>query len=234
MDGLIQAIIDFIQFIAGLFGFGIDDPHVKVVACGVGLIIGALISTLLIWAYVRKARHSHYSELDRIYFDLLKMRVEHPEVVGPPRVRHGALGETQEDIVEKQTHYSYMIWTLLETIYDRAQESKMLQLTWQPIIRTEGEEHIAYIANKENRGAFQIGFLRFIRGGGFRDYCDAREELERNVQFEDLAARHLSDIPPPRRTFADWLWRRRWWIAITLAALGAVAVSAVYGMARAA
>lgn len=220
MDGIVETISNLIIAIAEFFG--VQDPSYRsAIGCGVGLLSGLLMATVLSWAYFHRARHSHYAELDRIYFDLLKLRVEHPDVVA-------ADGGAS---TEKQRRYSYMIWTLLETIFDRARESELLQLTWQPIIRTEGRAHIAYLADNKNRDAFQIGFLQFIRSGGFRDYCNVKDELKLNAEFERFAAIHLADVPPLRRSFSTHVWNARWRLAAA-AALLVVILSAVGAMIR--
>lgn len=55
---------------------------------------------------------SNYTELDRIYFDLLKTAVEKPHLIDPEAVRSG---EQQREY----NTYAFMVWNVCETIHDR-------------------------------------------------------------------------------------------------------------------
>jgi hypothetical protein len=55
---------------------------------------------------------THYAELDRIYFDLMKLAVEHPHLRRP---------ETIADPTQRRQYdaYAYMVWNFIETVIDR-------------------------------------------------------------------------------------------------------------------
>jgi len=73
-------------------------------------------------------------ELDRVYFDLLRIGLEHPELVDFPTT-HDRSKARQYDA------YAFMIWNFVETVFDRCQgwgwSKRRLRDTWYPVIAAE-------------------------------------------------------------------------------------------------
>src|SRR5215468_8777712 len=75
-----------------------------------------IVATLFysVWSFRTTLRDAYYAELDREYFELLKIGLERPELVtfaaspDPAKAReYGA--------------YAFMVWNFVETIFDRCQ-----------------------------------------------------------------------------------------------------------------
>jgi hypothetical protein len=118
-----------------------------------------IVATLFysVWSFRTTLRDAYYSELDREYFELLKIGLERPDLVtfatspDPARAReYGA--------------YAFMVWNFVETIYDRCQGMfrQRLRDTWYPIIAAENDLHRAWFDVPENRRKFKPSFVRFI------------------------------------------------------------------------
>lgn len=61
----------------------------------------------------------HYAELDRLYFDLLQLAVQHPHLRNPDGI---------DDQAKRQQYdaYAYMVWNFIETVIDRVEMEKLL------------------------------------------------------------------------------------------------------------
>ena len=110
-----------------------------------GLAFAGVISTLLmqerqlrktIADFEESNRNLHYGELDKLYFDLLKLALDKPHLRSGTRFPEDDVRRREQDI------YAYMVWNFIETIHDRTssapgEERKQLQNTWE---RTELHE----------------------------------------------------------------------------------------------
>lgn len=89
-----------------------------------------------------------------------------------------------------------MMWTLLETIYDRSGVSKPLHRTWQPIIRTKGLPQLGCLVEPdigaELRIAFQTSSPQLIQNSVYRNCTSDARELPANAAF----AQHVRPVPP--------------------------------------
>ena len=121
-----------------------------------------IICTLLysVWSFTTTLRDAYYAELDRVYFELLKIGLERPELLSyptspasPDPAKAGQYGA-----------YAFMVWNFLETIFDRCQgrSKRRLRETWFPIIAAENDLHRAWFDLPENRRRFKQRFVRFI------------------------------------------------------------------------
>jgi hypothetical protein len=128
-----------------------------VIATGLGSI--GIILTLLYsgYSFARTLRESYYAELDRAYFELLKIGLERPYLRVPtPSTEPGRAAEYDA--------YAFMVWNFLETIVDRCDGpgNAVLRETWYPVVATEAELHGAWFDVKENRKKFKDRFCAFI------------------------------------------------------------------------
>jgi hypothetical protein len=110
-----------------------------------------------VWSFTTTLRDAYYAELDRVYFELLKIGLERPELLSypaaPDPAKAGQYGA-----------YAFMVWNFLETIFDRCQgrSKRRLRETWFPIIAAENALHRAWFELPENRRRFKQRFVRFI------------------------------------------------------------------------
>jgi hypothetical protein len=110
-----------------------------------------------VWSFTRTLRDAYYAELDRVYFELLKIGLERPDLLSfaaspdPAKAReYGA--------------YAFMVWNFIESIFDRCQgwSKRRLRETWYPIIDAENALHRGWFDVPENRHRFKQRFVRFI------------------------------------------------------------------------
>jgi hypothetical protein len=110
-----------------------------------------------VWSFKTTLRDAYYAELDRVYFDLLKIGLEQPDLLSfpasPDPAKAGAYGA-----------YAFMVWNFVETIFDRCQgwSKRRLRETWYPIIAAENALHREWFDLPENRRRFKQRFIRFI------------------------------------------------------------------------
>jgi hypothetical protein len=118
-----------------------------------------IVLTLFYSAYSFKAalREGYYAELDRLYFELLKLGLERPYLrsSAPP---------TDPTKASEYGVYAFMMWNFLETVVDRCDNSSSptLRETWYPIVATESALHRAWFDMPENRRKFKDRFCHFI------------------------------------------------------------------------
>jgi len=127
---------------------------VQALAALLGTLLGIPVLCYYFWSFRRSLEALHYGELDRLYFDLLKIAYENPEFITPKCL--------QKQQAAKYDIYAFMVWNFLETIYDRCQRDVNLQKTWYPIIETESQLHREWFSQAENRQKFKHEFWDFI------------------------------------------------------------------------
>jgi hypothetical protein len=81
---------------------------------------------------------TYYSELDRLYFDLIAMRMGKPHLSGD---------QTDiETVLQRQEYdqYAFLVWNFLETLHDRClpdpngkKKNQFLESTWKPVFEYE-------------------------------------------------------------------------------------------------
>jgi hypothetical protein len=121
--------------------------------------IGALIYSMT--TFRKSLETSHYTELDKMYFDLLKVALKKPHLVAIPAMRSDA-ERIEYDV------YAYMVWNFLETIYDRCSHDKKLCATWYPVIIAEDRLHRKWFDDPANRHKFKTAFYEFVQSGNFK------------------------------------------------------------------
>ncbi len=110
-----------------------------------------------VWSFTTTLRDAYYAELDRVYFELLKIGLERPDLLSfptsPDPAKAGQYGA-----------YAFMVWNFVETIFDRCQgwSKRRLRETWYPIIAAETALHREWFDAPENRCRFKQRFVRFI------------------------------------------------------------------------
>jgi len=108
-----------------------------------------------VWSFTRTLRDSYYAELDRIYFELLKIALERPYLAD-------FAARPDPNMQGEYNAYAFMVWNFLETVFDRCQglSKKRLRDTWYPIVGAENQLHRDWFDN--NRSKFKQSFCAFI------------------------------------------------------------------------
>jgi|SRR5437588_12130067 len=122
------------------------------VTAAIGIVL-TLFFTL--WSFAKSVRASYYAELDRMYFDLLKMAIERPYLL--------EAGAASDPVRQREYElYAFMIWNFLETVYDRCGKNKQLTETWYPVVAAENKQHRKWFDVEANRTRFKKPFVDFI------------------------------------------------------------------------
>ena len=125
------------------------------VLTGVGAIIAFSALRYSITTFTKTLQISNYTELDKMYFDLLQMAVNDPALIDPEALRDA--GEQR-----KYDTYAFMVWNTMESIYDRCHADGELCETWYPVIDTEEKRHRRWFDDSMNRSKFKDSFCRFV------------------------------------------------------------------------
>ena len=125
------------------------------VLTGVGAVIAFSALRYSITTFTKTLQISNYTELDKMYFDVLQMAVEDPTLIDPE-----ALRDANEQ--RKYNTYAFMVWNIMESIYDRCHGDGELCETWYPVIDTEEKRHRRWFDDPLNRPKFKEGFCRFV------------------------------------------------------------------------
>ena len=122
---------------------------------GIGIVLTLFYS---IWTFRTTLRDSYYAELDRVYFELLRIGLEHPDLVDVPA--------STDRKAREYDSYAFMVWNFVETVYDRCQgrgsSKRRLRETWYPVIAAENALHRDWFNVPQNRRKFKEPFCRFI------------------------------------------------------------------------
>ncbi|MFZ5491551.1 MAG: hypothetical protein ACOY6E_03485 [Pseudomonadota bacterium] len=133
-------------------------------------VVSAMAAVLALLHAARSVRQSvanlHYTELDSIYLDLLKLAIDRPYLRQPDAIYRNPLAKTHQE--REYDVYARMIWTFLETVADRCDKDKSLSDTWYPVIQDEGVVHRDWI--RQEPMGFSVNFYRrFGPDGPFGD-----------------------------------------------------------------
>ena len=125
------------------------------------------------WTFATTLREGYYAELDRVYFDLLKIGLERPHLLG-------SLPPTDPAKRKEYDAYAFMVWNFIETVVDRCEgaSTKHLRETWYPIIAAENMLHRAWFDVPENRRKFKERFCRFIDAHYPRNTSEAEAAVQ--------------------------------------------------------
>ena len=110
-----------------------------------------------VWSYTKSSRLEHYTELDRLYFDIVALRMAHPHLGDPDLIRRMNLEQRTERALRYDS-YALLIWNFIETIFDRCKQRDLLE-TWKPILDHEGELHCEWFAR--NLDKFKLSFRKW-------------------------------------------------------------------------
>lgn len=116
----------------------------------------------------RALTSTHYSELDRLYGELLTHVIEHPYLRSPEPLEtdatalHGEytpLPQKQENRLESYNAYAHKVWCFIETLHDRCvetlddKEREDFRRTWATAIDVEDRLHRGWFLNEMHEEA---------------------------------------------------------------------------------
>jgi hypothetical protein len=134
------------------------EVTIKDLAQLVALFVSAGALVWAVWSYIAKSRLDHYTEIDRQYADIVKLRITYTELANPPDTLSTDL-KTMGERDLRYDAYALLIWNFIETIHDRFKGDTILLETWQPILDLEGQRHAAWLSQNENK--FKKDFLKW-------------------------------------------------------------------------
>ncbi|UTW53074.1 hypothetical protein KFF05_06860 [bacterium SCSIO 12827] len=127
---------------------------------GTAATIGALLAIFAliysVYAFKQTQKFIHYDDIDKNYFEILKIAFDHPYVHSPQTI-------TTAEQSEKYDLYAFMVWNFLEAIHDRCQKNSDLKETWEPIIEQEGARHWDWFDSADNAKQFKKKFQHYAQ-----------------------------------------------------------------------
>ena len=137
----------------------LEDSNMMLVSIGLATMVITVTVTLL--TYKKTASSQAYANVDQLYNDSLETGIDHPEFRNPEYTGN-YLQLTDKNERLKYESYAYLIWNLIETVYDDNQNID----TWKPMIETEVKIHKKWYLQEEN----QKKFKQLFRDEFKRDY----------------------------------------------------------------
>lgn len=122
---------------------------------GIASILSILALIYSMTRFRQSLRSAYYTELDSMYFDVLKVAQDKPYLYNP-RAAYSGNKKAEYDI------YAFMVYNFLETIYDRCGHNKHLCDTWYPVIFVEDRKHKKWFDDPGNKDKFKPKFREFI------------------------------------------------------------------------
>jgi hypothetical protein len=101
-----------------------------------------------------------YRDLDRLYFELLKLAMAHPQFVDRAKTSDYQTSFSGDDL-KKYHLYAFAVWNICETIFDRRDDT-LLYETWLPIVCVENRLHRNWFEQPENHLGFKERFREFV------------------------------------------------------------------------
>ncbi len=100
----------------------------------------------------------HYAELDRLHFELLRMRIANPELAPE------AFSQPQDQDVASavaRREYGCLVWSLIESIIDYCDKPGRNLNAWAPAVEYESNAYRNWLT-PENLKRFEPGFVRRV------------------------------------------------------------------------
>lgn len=128
---------------------------VQGITSSIGTLLAAVALLYSMTSFKKTLKYIHYDDIDKNYFELMKIAFENPYVQSPEQI-----SAPQE--AEKYNLYAFMMWNFLEAIHDRCLEDPELKDTWTPIIQAEGRRHRGWLTTSGNAANFKSNFIAYI------------------------------------------------------------------------
>lgn len=129
----------------------------------IGIISLALSITATVISYIvyRRTRAvTTYSNIDRLYFDLLNRGMEYPEFVNPVYTQDYERQFADDQKIRYEL-YAFNAWNICETIFDYRKNKGVLE-SWKPVLDNENFLHRRWFDQPANRRKFKASFIDYI------------------------------------------------------------------------
>lgn len=127
----------------------------ETIVAGLGLIAAVCGLAWEIHSLRRGLDDASYRELDQLYYDLLRLRIERPELASPPDARTAALIPKEQ--LAAHDAYGCMVWNFIETVIDRCGAPGRNFEAWGPAVEYESKRY-AFWMEGENRLRYSPNF----------------------------------------------------------------------------
>ena len=124
------------------------------------LILSLTAISVSLYVYQKTKALTSYSNIDHLYFDLLKLGIERPEFVNLDYTQDYERKFDGNDRLRYEL-YAFNAWNICETIYDRRKDRGLLK-SWDPVLRTENRLHRKWFDQPTNQTKFKQSFVRYI------------------------------------------------------------------------
>src|SRR5438445_200049 len=133
------------------------------VISGAAIVLSAVATGFSIYNFIKQRQLTVYSDLDHLYFDLLKSAIDHPNFVNPAYTRDYKNKFSDNELFQYEL-YAFMAWNICETIADRRKYQNFFE-SWEPVLIHENELHRKWFDDPENHNKFKKGFRKYIQSG---------------------------------------------------------------------
>lgn len=151
---------------------------------------------LSIYTFSIQRGDTSYADVDKMYADLLRISLQDPDLrVFDKTATFYKLSDKDPSRVKYET-YAFMVWNLMETIYDRQKDRRgrfRLSETWIPAMIEENRLHYTWF--KHNLRLFKDEFQRFVT----EKLNDINVTEGTLADLDEVYPRLVRDFPPAER-----------------------------------
>lgn len=131
----------------------------ETVVAAVGIVAAVCGLAWEIHALRRGLEDASYGELDQLYYDLLRLRIERPELADPPDLETAKTLPPREAAAHQA--YGCMVWNFIETVVDRCDRSARNFRAWGPAVEYESKRYGSWL-NGANRLRYSPDFTERV------------------------------------------------------------------------
>lgn len=164
------------------------------------LALSSAALSLSVWTFQRQRTETAYADIDKAYADLLRLAIHEPRFRDPQITRGYYRLDPRDPFRLQYETYAYMMWNLMETIWDRQQDRHgqfHVSPTWIPVVVEENRLHYTWF--KHNLRLFNPSFQQFVT----RDLNDIALVPGRIADLDQVLRRMSEDFPPNERMDPD-------------------------------
>lgn len=115
----------------------------------------------------KSSEEDAYQELEHLLSDLLKLRIQYPEIITSPYVdpeREGNLATSAIDpnVTARKSGHANLIYNFVEAIYDHSRDRPILERTWRTVAMHEADRELGWLAVPRHQNQFKPGFRRWL------------------------------------------------------------------------
>lgn len=143
--GLLLELKDWLSL-----GLGLLSIVISIIALSKSLRVQARMRTITL-----------YSDIDRLYFSLLSLAIDHPTFVDPAYTddyQNSFQGEERT----RYELYAFNAWNICETIVDR-EDDPLTFKSWEPVLALESTLHQKWFDTGSNQNRFKGEFVAYMK-----------------------------------------------------------------------